>query len=187
MLALIFSPLLAFAAPLDGVWRQDCAHGYSREEAFSGERATYTERNFWDADCARASVETISRGDVRLGGTVVAPDGARAIDFVFRSVSLRALDARAAELWNARGVCGFRDWRAGQEKDVSGRECDFFGLGSVVRVPAAGTRKFGVVKTGRGVLFFGRLAPGHDGSSPDTRPVELDPAPYRAFFVRKPN
>jgi hypothetical protein len=124
-------------------------------------------------------VETISRGVILPGGSVPVPAGARALDFVFTGVALRPLDERAASVWRERGVCGIRDWLPGVERDVTGRECDFYGLGSVVKVPAAGDRKFGVVKEAGGSLYFGRLSPSLDGSRPDRRPTELDPSPYR--------
>ena len=178
MLAMIL-PFLAFAGELDGVWRQDCRAGYSREEAFAGAHAAYTERNFRDSACSSLSVETISRGSISLGELVLEPSGARALDFSFESVSLRPIDEKVATLWRERGVCGFRDWRAGVEKEVTGRYCDFFGLGSVVRVPSPGDRKFGIVVPGEGAIFLGRLSPERDGSTPERRPRELDSEPYR--------
>lgn len=179
LVALTLATAALAAGPLDGIWRQDCSRGYSREEAFRGDQAAYSERNFWDGACSQPAVETISEGTVTLGPAVSAPGGAREIDFQFTTVSLRPVDVKAAAAWRERGVCGFRDWAAGVAKVVTGRECDFFGLGSVVRVPATGDRKFGVVKAGEGMLFFGRLSPARDGSSPEKRPLELDPAPYR--------
>ncbi len=176
---ILFTVLASAAAPLDGVWRQDCQRGSSREEAFSDAAATFTERNFWDGACSQPSVETISRGTIILGEALAVPEGARAIDFTFSSVALRALDTRSAGAWNQRGVCGFRDWAPGVEKDVTGRECDFFGLGTVVQVPRAGDRRFGIVKGAPGALLFGRLSPDHSGMTPESRPQVLDPMPYR--------
>ena len=56
--------------------------------------------------------------------------------------------------------------------------CDFFGLGSVVPVPRAGDRRYGIVRIEEDTLSFGRLSPVRDGSSPEKRPLELDPVPY---------
>ncbi len=169
----------AHAAALDGTWLQGCAHGYQREENFLCNSATYTERNFWDHDCKQPALETISRGIVSLGEGVDQPLGARQIDFVFTSVSLKPRDLTTAKTYRDRILCGFRDWSANEEKEITGRECDFFGLGSVVKIPAKGTRKYGVVKIAADALYFGRLTPARDSSAPERRPLELDPAPYR--------
>jgi hypothetical protein len=171
--------MVAQAGELDGTWRQDCSRGFQREEKFQGGSAAYTERNFRDLECSKPAVETISRGAISLGGTVALPSGARELDFSFSSVSLKPLDERAAKEYRERILCGFRDWRANEEKLVTGRECDFFGLGSVVRIPAEGDRRFGVVKVSGEGLFFGMLSPERDAGSPDRRPRELDPSPYR--------
>lgn len=169
----------AQAAGLDGRWRQGCAGGYRREELFRGGLAAYSERNFWDEGCRSPAVEAVSRGWIALGGLVSAPREARAIDFTFEAVSVRPLDPRAAAAYRARRVCGIRDWAEGEERDVTGLSCDFAGLGSVIRVPARGERRFGVVRAEGGLLYLGRLSPERDGTSPARRPRELDPSPYR--------
>lgn len=188
MFLLIFSLLgvPALADPgFDGVWRQPCQRGYAREEIFAGSSATYTERNFWDRACTAPAVEIVSRGTIQMAEPMLEAAGARPIDFTFTSVSLKPASPRTAEAWRERGVCGFRDWQSGQEKDVTGRECDFFGLGSVVRVPRAGDQRFGIAKISGGELFLGRLSPARDGSSPGRRPLELDPLGYQRQVRKK--
>jgi hypothetical protein len=170
--------IIAWAGELDGTWRQDCARSYQREEKFAGDEATYTERNFWGHDCRQLAVETISRGTIALDP--VSIKGVRKLDFIFSSVSLKPRDERTAETYRARILCGFRDWAVNEEKEITGRQCDFFGLGSVVDIPAKGDKKFGIVKVAPGALYFGRLSPARDGSSVEMRPEELDPIPYRA-------
>ncbi|MGZ3653117.1 MAG: hypothetical protein ACXWR1_17330 [Bdellovibrionota bacterium] len=169
---------LLFMVSLNGFWSQGCQHGYSREEKFDGAAAVYSERNYWDLECQRPAIETISRGLITPGEALPQPAGANRLDFTFTSVSLRPVDDQSAESWNQKVLCGFRDWRAGEEREVTGRQCDFFGLGSVVQVPRVGDRRFGIVKQDNDALFFGKLSPGHDGSSPERRPLELDPLPY---------
>lgn len=173
-------PFLFFlgAFPLNGTWAQPCRGGYFRTETFLGNAATYVERNFSDGACTQPSVVTTSRGEIELGEGVSAPAGAMALDFTFTSVTLKPVTDDAAAAWRERGVCGSRDWLAGEERDVTGRECDFSGLGSVTRVPKLGDRRFGVVKIDSGQIFFGRLSPERDGADPSRRPIELDPVPY---------
>ena len=80
MLLSLFLALAASAESLDGRWIQDCRSGYQREEIFSGNKATYTERNFWDKSCTDLAVETISRGTIRLGKPALRPEGAEDIE-----------------------------------------------------------------------------------------------------------
>ncbi len=177
--AVLLGASLAMAGALDGVWRQDCARGYQREEVFAGEQGTFTERNFSDLGCHSVKVETISRGLITLGADL--PDGTREIDFVFSSVHIKPRNEETAAHYRRRRICGYRDWAADEEREVTGRDCDFFGLGSVIRVPGAGVKKFGIVKITPNELYFGDLSPERDGSSPSKRPSTLDLRPYRAI------
>jgi hypothetical protein len=177
---LLISPVPASAGELDGAWKQGCGPGIIKEEKFSGETAEYTETNFWEPTCKNAVVQTISRGKINLGEAVREPQGALSIDFTFSSVHMRPLYERTVEIYNKRHVCGISDWALNEEREVTGRECDFFGLGSVMRIPAAGEKRFGIVKVTEGALYFGRLTPEKNGLTPEARPVQLDPAPYRA-------
>jgi hypothetical protein len=164
--------------PLNGTWAQPCQSGYFRTEIFLGNSATYVERNFSDGACTEPSVVTTSRGEIDLGGAVNTPAGALALDFTFTSVSLKPVTDGAAKVWRERRVCGVSDWRAGEERDVTGLECDFAGQGTFTRVPQWGDRRFGVVELGSNEISFGRLSPIRDGANPDRRPLELDPVPY---------
>jgi hypothetical protein len=164
--------------PLNGTWAQPCLNGYFRTEIFLGNSATYVERNFWDSACTEPSVVTTSRGEIDLGDAVSAPAGALALDFTFASVTLKPVTEAVASAWRERTVCGIADWHFNEEREVTGRNCDFSGQGTLTRVPGIGDRRFGVVKLGSNQISFGRLSPGRDGSEPDRRPVVLDPVPY---------
>ena len=173
--------LILSLVSLQGSWQQDCQRGLVREEHFQDSSVKFVERNFWDSACQSSAAEAISHGTILLGDPVEKPAGASAIDFTFSSVFLKPLDERAASSWNARAVCGIRSWQSGEEMEVTGKECDFLGLGKAVRVPSSGDKKFGVISLTEEGLFFGRLSPQRDASSPDRRPLELDPRPYRRF------
>lgn len=175
---MLLSVLLSLLA-LDGDWRQECRNGLRREEHFRADMVEFIERNFRERACQNPAVESISRGTISLGPQVEIPSGASAIDFTFSSVSLRPLDEAAALSWNLRSMCGIQSWRMGEELEVSGKECDFLGLGKPIKVPSSGDKKFGVFLLHENSLFLGRLSPERDGSSSERRPLELDPVPYQ--------
>lgn len=174
---------LALGAELDGLWRQDCRRGYQKEEMISGSFAEFTERNFRDVLCTQPALALISRGQLITGATVAQPRSAHELDFVFSTVSVMPLDQAAAAFYEDIQLCGLRGWRIGQEKEITGMICSFFGGNSFFVVPAKGTRKFGIVKKGEGEIFFGRLSPDRDGSSPLKRPIALEESAFRRIVI----
>ena len=179
MLLLLLLPTLALASPLDGAWRQPCRAGYQREEQIAGSHAVLAETNFRDSACTQPSLRIESRGLLFPGGNVILPIGAHELDFVFVGVRLTPLDQAAAAYYESMQLCGLRGWKVNEPQEIGGLFCDFYGLDLPVRVPEAGLRKFGVVKLEGDSLYLGRLSPERDASSPDKRPLELDPEPYR--------
>lgn len=178
LLALLASP--AFAGPhIDGLWRRDCQHGLVREERIVGEHAALTETNFRDSSCSRPSVSIESRGVLFPGPRVILPIGAEELDFVFVGVRLTPLDTEAAAYYEREKMCGLSGWKVKEAKEIAGLLCELWGRGHPVPVPRPGLRKYGVVKTTSDELYFGRLSPERDGSTPERRPLELDPSPYR--------
>lgn len=175
----VFFSVLSFAGDLDGHWKQDCARGYLKEEHFLGDSATYTEHNFRDLSCLTPSVDSVSRGTLVPGNPLLDPLGASELDFVFSSVGFTPRDQAAADFYESISLCGLTGWKVNEEKDITGLVCEFFAQGLKMQVPAAGTRKFGIVKREGDSLFFGKLSPERDGSTPFTRPRELDPAAYK--------
>lgn len=169
----------AFAGGLDGLWRQDCRAGYQKEERIQGSQVAFTERSFRDHACERPAIEIISRGALIWGALVARPRNASELDFVFSSVSLIPRDRDAAAYYEALKLCGLSGWRVGEEKEITGLVCSFFGEGSQFFIPLKGTRKFGIVKAGAEEIFFGRLSPERDGSSPLKRPLELEERAFR--------
>lgn len=171
---------LSFAAGLDGLWRQDCRNGYQKEERISGGRVEFAETNFRDGFCGRPAVRILSRGALLGGPAVAQPESAEELDFIFSSVSLVPLDEGAALFYDSIRLCGLSGWRVGEEKEITGLFCSFFGEeGGLFVVPAKGTRKYGIVKRGPLEIFFGRLSPERDGSTPFRRPLELEEMAFR--------
>lgn len=176
-LALLASP--SFAAIPDGTYRQGCQAGYQREEVFTGEYATYVEKNYADTQCRELSLEIRSYGQLTYGDAVTLPPGASAIDFEFVRVGLVPKQEWVAALYRERKLCGRAEWALNEETDITGRACDFYGVGRFAQVPESGSVRFGVYLLEKdGLLYFGKLRPERDGGAPERRPQELDPFPY---------
>jgi hypothetical protein len=161
---------------LAGLFVQDCSHGFRRSQEFRAGQVIYSEENFFDSACEEASVVTRSYGAYVLGAEI---GSGREIDFTFAKVMLVPKNEEVAEAYRARRLCGRADWVAGEETEITGLRCDFLGNGAAFPVPALGDRRYGLVKTQREALWFGRLSPERDGMSPGRRPLILDPLPYR--------
>lgn len=180
MLLPLLLPTLALASsPLDGLWRQDCARGFVKEERIQGAHAALTETNFRDSECTRPSVSIESRGTLFPGGNVILPIGASELDFLFVGVRLTPRDEAAAAYYEQEKMCGLDGWKVNEPKEIAGLFCELWGRGRPVPVPRASLRKYGVVKATADALYFGRLTPARDASSPEKRPLELDPVPYK--------
>lgn len=180
LISALASPLVAQAsAPLNGLWRQHCQRGLVKEERIDGAHAALTETNFRDPSCTKPSVSVESRGVLFPGGNVILPVGASELDFLFVGVRLTPRDQAAATYFEQEAMCGLTGWKLNEAKEIGGLLCELWSRGRPVPVPRAGLRKYGVVKASADALWFGRLSPARDASSPEKRPLELDPAPYK--------
>ncbi len=168
-----------FSSELKGHWLQDCAGRYQKEELFEGDRATYTEHNFRGTGCSGKVLEMISRGTLVPGSAIDGLEGVNELDFVFESVTFIPIDEATADFYEKSALCGLTGWRVGEPKVITGLVCEFFGQGLKIQVPAAGVRKYGIAKVTANELYLGLLSPERDASSPERRPRELDPLPYR--------
>lgn len=173
--------LLALLATIpDGRYVQACQDGYHREEIFAADEAVYVERNFADSACASLSLEVRSYGRVEYVGQLEKPADANGIDFEFTRVTLTPKTQWVADLYRERTVCGIDSWALDREEEITGRFCDFYGLGRFSAVPQAGDHRYGIYRLDKeGSVYFGRLEPWSDGTSPERRPRAWDPAPYR--------
>lgn len=166
---------MILALALAGLFAQDCADGFRRSQDFRGEHVIYSEENFFDLACTAPSVISRSYGSYLLGGAV---GDAREIDFVFAKVTFSPQTEAVAASYRARALCGLTNWAVGEETEITGLRCDFLDSGGKFAVPAAGDRRYGIVKEEGDALRFGRLSPEFNGASPERRPLFLDPAPY---------
>lgn len=169
---------MILALAIAGFFIQDCANGLLRSQEFRGNQVIYSEENFFNSACSEPSVASRSYGEYSLGPLVA---DSRHIDFIFEKVTLEPKNEAVAAGYRARSLCGIADWSAGSETEITGLSCDFLDNGGNFLVPAAGARRYGIVKEEGDSLFFGRLSPELDGSSPERRPTKLD---LRAFHRR---
>lgn len=165
-------PEHSIAQNLNGAWLQDCLSGNRRVETFRERIVIYEERYFADAECRTPWLL------FRIPSTFFARGSE--IDSRADAHEILLMDARAVDDFNRRRVCGFADWTLGRARRVSGLACDVFRWGTPMRVPPAGTWNYGIWKLEGGLLFFGRLEPGRDGSTPARRPNA-----WNARFFRK--
>lgn len=179
MSAISLLALAALAVIPDGQYEQGCQAGYRRAEIIAGENAVYVEKNFADPFCRELSLEIRSYGLLTYGEAVPRPAGAAAIDFLFQRVTLTPKQEWVARLYRDRRLCGLSEWSVGQETEITGRSCDFFGVGRFSPVPEGGAVRYGVYRQEQnGNLYMGKLRPERDGLTPERRPQELDPFPY---------
>lgn len=158
---------------MQGLWAQPCQQGHLRTEAFNGPLVTLNEMFFADKECRNPIVVFTNDGAFRL-------PSAGLIDFRFTSVRIRLLTLAAVNDFNNRKVCGYSDWQQLMEKEISGRLCEIFFVGSPQKIPAVGDMRYGIYQIDRsqGRLAFGKLSKERNATTPDKRPLEMDPRPY---------
>lgn len=166
-----------------GLFAQDCREGQLRSEEFlASGQAIYTERAHFEAACRTPALEIRSYGSFAAGEILPKPAGARALDFIFSRVTARLVHASAVADYNRRRVCGLDSWILGEEVSITGLRCELGGgPGLAWRVPTAGTARYGVytLSASGEELFFGRLSPERDASTPERRPESWDSFPYK--------
>lgn len=168
--------LLLALSLLNGVWEQDCFLKTRRVETIIDRRAVLEEIFYADDECTQPLTAVWSEGRIFL------PEAAgevRPIDFVFESVRLAAHSPEAVDRFSSETLCGIVDWRAGDAREVTGLECDFFSNGKPVRAPSAGDVRYGIFRLNGDRVQFGLLTPRENGLTPERRPTELDARLYR--------
>jgi len=176
---MIFSLLLPiFSFALSGNYVQSCNSGLIRSESFSGAEVIFSEAVHYDRQCAAPSFTMRSYGSYSLGKAVEEPSGASEIDFIFIKLTITPDSAELAAAYRAHKVCGHSGWSESVENEVTGQACDFFLNGSPVRAPGSGEVRYGIFQLVGDSLFFGALTPERNASSPDRRPLRLDPRPF---------
>lgn len=176
----LFLPLAAFA--IEGEFVQPCRGGAERSEIFQRDSVIYVEKSFEDLLCDQPSLTLRNYGSFALGSPVVEPVGAREIDFRFAKITVTLHQEDATRYYREQKMCGIEEWQVGQEIEVTGKVCEFFGKNSPVKVPSEGDERFGIIGLFEDEIYLGALSRSRDGMQPDRRPQLFDPLPYR----RKP-
>lgn len=172
----------ARASSLEGEWRRPCENGVLRSELFAGAQVRFSERFHGDRACAHAMFELL------MDGSFATRSGE--MDFLSTHSWARPLDQGLARRWSEQAVCGRSDWAAGVALEVTALSCDFFLLGTPMRVPPQGLARYGIWKIEDDRLYFGLVTRELDASSPERRPREWDPRfylrtlPFRHFSIR---
>lgn len=170
--ALVFGSLMAVSLPneLVGRWIQPCQNKAVREEVLENNIAALTENYFVDAVCTEPLLT------FRNEGGLVAQDGK--MDFSFTRVTLALHSQALVEDFNDRAVCGYQNWIAGWERDITGMTCALFNPNKPAQSPKVGDMRYGIYKVEDNKLFFGQLTLQNNAMTPETRPVTFDPRFY---------
>jgi len=183
IVALFFSSFSAYAtAPsLEGHWQQYCNASSKKEEFFTGNKVSMHENYFADQNCEKLEAVIENSGSFEIDDEFLVPDQSiRNIDFTYEVVRITLHSDRFVLFYSEREMCGIKDWKKGETRDITGLRCEFFQVGRPVQVPMQGDMRYGIYKIEGTRLYFGRLMPGYDGSSPMRRPYLLDPR----YFVK---
>jgi hypothetical protein len=157
---------------LEGAWKTACLNmdgepSRQYEFRFSGEQVTMDYLGFADTACnvPALMIRFTARYTLPAGDELSRP---QPIDLVLDSVSLTPRDQEVTSYFNTTAYCGFADWQADTARDVTGNQSEG------CEMPAAGDVLFNLIQIQEGVLTMGRTDEEHNGSSPDTRPTELN-------------
>ena len=173
--AFVFGSLLAVSLPqeLEGRWVQPCQNKAVREEVLANNSATLTENYYSDANCSDRLLT------FRNEGGLVAQDGK--MDFSFTRVTIALHSSALVEDFNDRAVCGYQNWIAGLERDITGMSCALFNPNKPGRSPQVGDMRYGIYKVEDDKLYFGQLTLQHNALTRENRPVAFDPR----FYLRQ--
>jgi hypothetical protein len=73
---------------------------------------------------------------------------------------------------NSISYCGYSDWKTGESKDISGRQC------SDGTAPAKGTKTYSKIKQENNQLWLGKFSAKGDGRSIPTRHAIFEQEPF---------
>jgi hypothetical protein len=164
---------------LQGRWLQACQAGGVRTEFFVNNTVELNEMFFSDKDCRVPSAVFINEG------TFVLPAQGQ-MDFQFTSLRVHVMNDAIINDFNRRQVCGFDDWEKSVDKEISGRSCEMFVIGSPQKIPTVGEMRYGIYRLDGDRLSFGKLSREQNATAPEKRPTEYDPRFYTRILRVKP-
>lgn len=114
-----------FTTELEGNWRTACFNDgtddLDDQVTFTG--TSYEEKitGYLDATCADIQFETRYVGTFTTGATDLLPDGNNYVeaDWLPTNIYQKPYNALVAISWNLLSYCGFTDWSAGVEKEIT--------------------------------------------------------------------
>lgn len=163
---------------VDGVWSTACL---SRQDLFTAYRieldlqnahdAVRREYYFTDAACGEALASLEYRGTYEL--IVTSRDFIYAMDLMFETQALEALNAQGQALLESAAFCGRMDWPQTQAQNPLN-----FDSGNCTAVGPVPLKNLNLLRVSRGFsLEFGA-----DLAHENERPIEIASAPQRLFL-----
>ena len=152
------------------MWLRACSQGGMQIQIFEDNSSSANEIFFQDAKCRTPLLAFLNDGEFKVQDLN--------IDFEFRKVSMVLYSNELVADFNRRSVCGKNDWKNNSPKEITGFRCALFQEDKLVQVPQKGDMRFGIWQVKETKLFFGILTPEKNCSSPEKRPVDMDPRPY---------
>jgi hypothetical protein len=173
--ALVFGSFMAVGLPqeIEGRWVQPCQNKVIREEVLRDNTATLIENYYQDTACAVPLLTFTNEGGLQ------AQNGK--MDFSFTRVTIALHSQVFVEDFNDRAVCGYQNWIAGLERDITGMTCALFSPSNPAPSPKAGDMRYGIYKVEDNKLYFGQLTLQHNALTPEKRPITFDPR----FYLRQ--
>ncbi|MNK99835.1 hypothetical protein D3C87_1202510 [compost metagenome] len=173
--ALVVGSLISMALPqeLEGRWVQPCQNKAVREEVLQNNTAALTENYYLDAACSEPLLTFRNEGGLQ------AQDGK--MDFAFTRVTIALHSSALVDDFNDRAVCGYQNWIAGLERDITGMTCALFNPNKPAASPQVGDMRYGIYKVEDNRLYFGQLTLQHNAMTPEKRPITFDPR----FYIRQ--
>lgn len=172
----IWALLLLMTTPIwaqipDGLWVTPCQHGLKREQVYNKSLSTTTEYFHHEANCRDLALSFTTVGPVHFNLDIANP---HFIEFTYDSISLTLHKQSLVDNFRQRQVCGIQDWQMNQPQLITGLQCALFTTDSLVQVPQAGQRRYGIYEIRGPHLYYGQLTQETDGSSVERRPTEFN-------------
>jgi len=175
-LVLFFISSASLASGLQGTWQGPCyptSQGYLQDEMkFDGTSFEVVTLHSSSDKCDSPNIRIESSGsfvEIDTDAGSIIP-----INLTPGSTYFTPLTSAIALSLNIDGLCGIRNWKANQQREVSGKKCDN------QTIPQIGQIDYNIYSEASGTLYFGNETAQKDGHTPESRPTDLDTGePYQ--------
>lgn len=124
-------------------------------------------QHFSDGDCKEPAFERIIDASYAIVGDAEGGEGKKNINLTVNKVELKPQSGGAVEKLNKVKACGINDWKDGEARDVTGKDC-------VGKKYEKGQVIFDVYKKDGNNLYLGKSSFFLDGESAEDRPKDVD-------------